>query len=117
MARLKTTNDVFNAIAEPKRRKLIELIAGREIAVGNLVDETRWPQPAVSKHLAVLREVGLVSERKEGRCRIYRIEPDKLRPIQEWIHQFEEYWGGTFDQLETYLDTVQRKGEADDDQS
>ncbi|MEO1659078.1 MAG: metalloregulator ArsR/SmtB family transcription factor [Pseudomonadota bacterium] len=109
MARLKTTNDVFNAIAEPKRRALIEIIAGREMAVGDLVEETKWPQPAVSKHLAVLREVGLVTERREGRCRIYTIQPDKLRPIHEWIHQFEKYWGGALEQLETYLDSIQDK--------
>ncbi|MEL7487714.1 MAG: metalloregulator ArsR/SmtB family transcription factor [Pseudomonadota bacterium] len=109
MARAKTTDDVFNAIAEPKRRLLIETLAGAEMTVGALADATDTPQPSVSKHLAVLREVGVVTERQEGRCRIYRIRPERLRPVQDWICQFERYWGGAMDQLEAYLETVQEK--------
>ena len=114
MARLKTTNDVFNAIAEPKRRELIEALAGHEMTVGELAKLTHWRQPSVSKHLAVLRQVGLVCERQEGRCRIYSIQPEALRPIHEWMYQFEKYWGGALDQLENYLENIQDKGDFSD---
>ena len=104
MARLKTTNDIFNAIAEPKRRALVEVLADGEKTVGELAAHTKWRQPSISKHLAVLREVGLVSERQEGRCRIYSVQPAALRPLHEWMHQFEQYWGGTLAQLDDYLE-------------
>ena len=111
MARTKTTYDTFNAIAEPKRRALIEQLAEEERTVGELVDLMQWNQPMVSKHLSVLKEVGLVKERKEGRCRIYQFNPAPLKPIHEWVHQFEKFWGGTLDQLEDYLNTIQTKGD------
>ena len=112
MARAKTTMDVFNAVAEPKRRALIETLADREMSVSEIVDATTWAQPSVSKHLAVLKQVGVVTERQEGRCRIYRIRPERLRPIHEWVCQFEKYWGGALDQLEHYLETIQKKDDA-----
>ena len=114
MARLKTTNDVFSAIGEPKRRAIIEKLVLEEMTVTQLVEATRWNQPMVSKHLGVLREVGLVRERRQGRCRIYCVQPEELRPIQEWIHQFEKYWGGALDQLDDYLQGIQTKGAEND---
>jgi len=107
MPRLKTTHDVFSAIGEPKRRILIEQLVLREMTVNELVDTVDWPQPTVSKHLGVLRKVNIVSERKEGRYRYYRVQPDELRPIQEWLHQFEKFWGGSMDQLDAYLNLIQ----------
>ena len=106
MARLKTTHDVFSAIGEPKRRILIEQLALNEMTVNELVNIVQWPQPVVSKHLSVLKQVRIVSERKRGRYRLYRIQPEEFRPIQEWMHQFEKYWGNTLDQLESYLTEV-----------
>lgn len=114
MSRVKTTHDVFSAIGEPKRRLLIEQLVLKEMTVNELVDVVDWPQPTVSKHLSVLRKVKIVSERKDGRFRYYRIEPDELRPIQEWLHQFEKYWGGAMDQLDDYLDRIQKKGAEDE---
>lgn len=110
MARTKTTHDVFSAIGEPKRRALVEQLVVKSMTVNELVEALQWPQPMVSKHLGVLKEVNIVSEKKEGRCRVYRIQPEELRPIQEWMHQFEKYWGNTLDQLDTYLTGIQMKG-------
>lgn len=111
MARVKTTYDVFSAIGEPKRREIIERLVVNEMTVNDLVRETQWPQPTVSKHLKVLKAINVVSETKQGRQRIYRVKAEELRPIQEWIHQFEKYWGGTMDQLDSYLKDIQTKGE------
>jgi len=108
MPRLKTTHDVFSAIGEPRRRILIEQLVLKEMTVNELVDIVDWPQPTVSKHLGVLKKVNIVAERKEGRFRYYRIQPDELRPIQEWLIQFEKYWGGTMDQLDSYLEKIQQ---------
>lgn len=110
MSRVKTTYDVFSAIGEPKRRVLIEKLALKEMTVNELAEAVQWPQPTVSKHLSVLKEVRIVSERKEGRYRFYSIQPEELRPIQEWMHQFEKYWGSTMDQLDVYLTRIQAKG-------
>ncbi len=107
MPRTKASYDVFSAIGEPKRRIIIEHLIQKEMTVNELVAELSWSQPAVSKHLAVLRQVDLVSERRAGRFRFYRIQPRELKPIQEWIHQFEKYWGGSLDQLDTYLQELQ----------
>ena len=114
MPRLKTTHDVFSAIGEPRRRILIEQLVLKEMTVNELVETVGWPQPTVSKHLAVLRKVNIVSECKEGRYRYYRVQPTELRPIQEWLHQFEKFWGGSMDQLDTYLNQIQ-KGRSDDE--
>lgn len=113
MSRLKTTHDVFSAIGEPKRRILIEQLVVREMTVNELVDAVEWSQPTVSKHLGVLRKVNVVAEREDGRFRYYRIQPEELRPIQEWLHQFEKYWGGTMDQLDVYLKQIQENGAVD----
>lgn len=110
MARTKTTHDVFSAIGEPKRRVIIEQLLLNEMSVNQLVETVKWPQPVVSKHLSVLKQVRIVSERKEGRYRLYRVQPEEFRPIQEWMHQFEKYWGHTLDQLDNYLTEIQVRG-------
>lgn len=115
MSRLKTTHDVFSAIGEPRRRLLIEQLVLKEMTVSELVEIVEWSQPTVSKHLSVLKKVNIVSERKEGRFRYYRIRPEELRPIQEWLHQFEKYWGGAMDQLDSYLHQIQKNGAVDED--
>ena len=93
MARAATTSDVFNAIAEPRRRQIIELLArGGEHGVGELAGELRIPQPAVSKHLRVLRQVRLVSVNRRGRRRVYRVNAQELKPVHDWVKNFERFW-------------------------
>jgi DNA-binding transcriptional ArsR family regulator len=93
MARAATTSDVFNAIAEPRRRQIIDLLAGGgERAVGDLVDAMRIHQPAVSKHLDVLRRVRIVSVSRRGRRRMYRLNPRELKPVHDWVKYFERFW-------------------------
>jgi DNA-binding transcriptional ArsR family regulator len=93
MARAATTSDVFNAIAEPRRREIIDLLAeAGALAVGALVDALRLPQPAVSKHLGVLREVGLVRVTKRGRQRVYELEATELKAVHDWTKMYERYW-------------------------
>jgi DNA-binding transcriptional ArsR family regulator len=100
MPRLATTADVFNAIAEPRRREIIDmLMGGREHAVGELVDRLRIPQPAVSKHLGVLRKVGVVSMSKQGQRRLYRLEAEKLKPVHDWVKTYERYWSQHLDRI------------------
>ncbi|NQZ29999.1 MAG: winged helix-turn-helix transcriptional regulator [Oceanospirillaceae bacterium] len=111
MSRIKTTHDVFSAIGEPKRRVLIEQLVLKEMTVNELAVAMQWPQPMVSKHLSVLKQVSIVSERKDGRYRYYSVQADQLRPIQEWMHQFEKYWGSSMDQLDSYLSQIQVKGD------
>ena len=110
MPRTASTYDTFTAIAEPKRRELIERLAGKEMSVSQVVDITEWNQPMVSKHLSVLREAGLVTERKYGRQRLYRVNANALKPIQIWVRQFEKHWNEQFDQLDNYLAGLQSKG-------
>lgn len=93
MARAATTADVFNAIAEPRRREVIAVLSdGREYAVNEVVVRLRMPQPAVSKHLGVLRKVGVVSMVKRGQHRMYRLNAAELKPIHDWVKTFERYW-------------------------
>src|SRR5688500_6141860 len=93
MARAATTSDVFNAIAEPRRREIVDLLAvGAERDVTELVLKLGLPQPAVSKHLGVLRKVGLVDVHKAGQRRLYRLNPQKLKPVHDWIQTFERFW-------------------------
>ena len=93
MPRAATTSDVFNAIAEPRRREIIGLLAGRgEQAVGDLAGALRLPQPAVSKHLRVLRRVQLVTASRRGRRRVYRLEPRELKTVFDWIKYYERFW-------------------------
>jgi len=109
MARTRTTFDPFNAIAEPKRRELIEALAGKELTVNEIVNVMGWKQPMVSKHLSVLRQVGIVTERKDGRYRAYRVNAVQLKPIQEWVIQFEQFWSNSLDNLGDYLNEIQSK--------
>lgn len=114
MARTRTTFDPFNAIAEPKRRALIEALIGEEQTVNQIVERMGWNQPMVSKHLSVLKQVGLVSEKKEGRYRVYKVNAARLKPIQEWVIQFERYWDTPLDHLDAYLNEIQSEGAKDE---
>lgn len=93
MARAATTSDAFNAIAEPRRRQILLFLAHEERQVGDIVDALGLDQPSVSKHLGVLREVGLVRVRRNGRHRLYRTNAEAIRPLHEWTKTFERYWG------------------------
>jgi DNA-binding transcriptional ArsR family regulator len=92
MPRAATTLDPFNAVAEPKRRQVLDMLAKGERPVNELVKSLGWPQPQVSKHLGVLRKVGLVTERREGRQRVYKLNGERLRPIHEWVKDYERFW-------------------------
>ncbi len=107
MPKTSNTHDTFTAIAEPKRRELIETLIGEELSVNQLVEVTNWTQPMVSKHLAVLKHASLVHERRQGRQRFYRVNAKQLKPIQIWVRQFEKYWNTQFDQLDEYLSELQ----------
>jgi DNA-binding transcriptional ArsR family regulator len=100
MARATTTSDVFNAIAEPRRREIIDLLVnGKEHAVGDLVLRLRMPQPAVSKHLGVLRKVGVVSVSKRGQLRMYRLNAKELKPVHDWVKTYEHFWTHQLDRI------------------
>jgi DNA-binding transcriptional ArsR family regulator len=90
--RAATTSDAFNAIAEPRRRDILEYLAARERPVGHIVAQLGLAQPSISKHLRVLREVGLVDVRRDGRNVLYRTNVDAIRPLHEWTGRFERYW-------------------------
>jgi len=109
MARTATTYDPFNAVAEPKRRQLLEAIGTRELPVNAIVELLGWPQPMVSKHLRVLKQVGLVSERRVGRQRMYSIDAERLKPIFDWVTPFERYWSESFDRLDDVLQVIHKK--------
>src|ERR1700674_291758 len=99
MARAATTSDVFNAIAEPQRRGILVLLRAGERPVTELAQELRMTQPGASKHLRVLREVGLVRDRKAGKQRLYSLDVRELRPVHEWTGGFERFWNESFDRL------------------
>jgi DNA-binding transcriptional ArsR family regulator len=109
MARTPTTHDPFNAVAEPKRRQVLELLGASELSVNEIVEKLGWTQPMVSKHLGVLKQVGLVSERRVGRQRMYRVNAERLKPIFDWVTPFERYWSETFDRLDEVLQDIQKK--------
>ena len=113
MARAATTADAFNAIAEPRRRQIVELLAGGERPVNDLVRGLGMAQPQVSKHLRVLREVGVVDVRDEGRQRLYRLNGPALKPIHDWVKPYEGLWSERFDQLDVVLEDLKRKEEGD----
>jgi DNA-binding transcriptional ArsR family regulator len=114
MPRRPTTHDPFNAIAEPRRRKLLEVLGEKELAVNQIVEQVGWSQPTVSKHLGVLKQVGLVKERREGRQRLYRVNAGRLKPIYDWVAPFQEYWSEKFDRLDEVLKGMQEKEKNDD---
>lgn len=109
MARIPTTHDPFNAVAEPKRRQLLELLGAQELSVSEIVKQLGWTQPMASKHLGVLKRVGLVQERREGRQRFYRLDVEKLKPIYAWVTPFERYWSESHDRLDDVLQDIQKK--------
>ena len=113
MARAATTSDAFNAVAEPRRRQILDLLVDGERSVGALVRDLGVAQPQVSKHLRVLREVGAVEARDEGRQRFYRLNGDALRPIHEWMEPYARAWSERFDQLDVVLEELKRKEEGD----
>lgn len=100
MPRAATTTDVFNAIAEPRRREIIAvLLDGKEHAVGEVISTLRLPQPAVSKHLRVLRRVGIVTVSKRGQLRMYRLNPKELKPVHDWVKTYERFWTHQIDKV------------------
>ena len=116
MARAATTTDAFNAVAEPRRREIVDLLAGRERAVGDLVNELGLAQPQVSKHLRVLREVGLVEARDQGRQRLYRLNGHALKPIHDWVKSYERLWSERYELLDDVLEDL-KKEQRDDNGS
>lgn len=109
MARAATTSDAFNAIAEPQRRRILSQLKGRERPVGELAVALRITQPRVSKHLRVLREVGLVRMREVGRERRYSLDARGLEPIHEWVGGFERFWNEAFSRLDAYVQELKRE--------
>lgn len=116
MARTPTTADAFNAVAEPQRRRIIDLLAGGERSVNDIAAALNMRQPQVSKHLHVLREVGLVRVRDEGRQRLYTLNSEALRPIYEWVSPYEQAWRESFERLDELLEEL-KSGTSGDDQS
>jgi DNA-binding transcriptional ArsR family regulator len=116
MARAATTADAFNAVAEPRRRQILDLLAGGERPVNDLVRLLGLAQPQVSKHLRVLREVGAVEVREDGRQRLYRLNGQALKPIHDWVKSYERTWSERFDQLDVVLDELkEEEGDGADD--
>jgi DNA-binding transcriptional ArsR family regulator len=117
MARAATTADAFNAVAEPRRRQILDVLAGGERPVNDLVDALALAQPQVSKHLRVLKEVGLVDVRGDGRQRFYRLNGRALKPIHDWVKEYERTWSERFDQLDAVLEELKREeaGDATDE--
>jgi len=111
VARSSTTSDVFNAIAEAHRRDILDTLMAGEKPVGAIVTDLSMSQPQVSKHLRVLTEVGLVSCRADGRRRLYRLEPARLRPMHDWLAKYEQAWNNRLDRVEDYLKELQQQGE------
>jgi DNA-binding transcriptional ArsR family regulator len=109
MARAATTTDAFNAVAEPRRRQILDLLADGERPVNDLVERLELGQPQVSKHLRVLREVGLVQVREDGRRRLYRLDGRALRPVHDWVKEFERTWNDRFELMDEVLDELQRE--------
>jgi DNA-binding transcriptional ArsR family regulator len=113
MARAPTTTDAFNAVAEPRRRQILDVLAGGERPVNDLVRLLGLAQPQVSKHLRVLRAVGAVEVRDEGRQRLYRLNGHALKPIHDWVSNHQRAWSERFDQLDVVLDDRKRDQEGD----
>jgi DNA-binding transcriptional ArsR family regulator len=113
MARAATTADAFNAVAEPRRRLILDVLAGGERPVNDLVRMLGLAQPQVSKHLRVLREVGAVDVREQGRQRLYRLNGHALKPIHDWVKDYERTWSERFDELDVVLDDLKRKEQGD----
>lgn len=126
MPRAATTSDAFNAVAEPRRREILNFLALQERPVGDIVDSLNLEQPSVSKHLRVLREVGLVNVRRDGRRMLYRTNAEAIRPLYEWTSTFERFWRHQLSRIkeraetQTHRDTESnhtRKGDKNDPDS
>jgi DNA-binding transcriptional ArsR family regulator len=115
MARAATTSDAFNAVAEPRRREILTLLVVRELPVGAIVAELRIDQPSVSKHLRVLRDVGLVHVRRNGRHKLYRTNPEEIRPLHEWTKTFERYWMHKLSRIKERAEKKDDKGKTGPD--
>jgi DNA-binding transcriptional ArsR family regulator len=113
MARAATTTDAFNAVAEPRRRQILDLLAAEERPVNDLVTLLGLAQPQVSRHLRVLREMGLVDVREDGRQRMYRLNGQSLKPIHEWVKKYEQSWTERFVALDEVLEDLKREEERD----
>jgi len=113
MARAATTTDAFNAVAEPRRRQILDVLAGGERSVNDLVRRLGLAQPLVSKHLRVLREVGAVDVRDQGRQRLYRLNGRALKPIHDWVKEYEQTWSDRFDLMDEVLEELKDKEEGD----
>jgi DNA-binding transcriptional ArsR family regulator len=109
MARAATTTDAFNAVAETKRRQILDALAGGERSVNDLVELLGLAQPQVSKHLRVLREVDLVEMREDGRQRLYRLNGRSLKPIHDWVKNYEQLWSERFDALDELLEELKQE--------
>jgi DNA-binding transcriptional ArsR family regulator len=116
VARAATTTDAFNAVAEPRRREILDLLAGGERPVNDLVELLGMAQPQVSKHLRVLREVGAVDVRDQGRQRLYRLNGRALKPIHDWVKGYERTWTERFEALDDVLENLKKEqGDVPDD--
>ncbi|HEX9796555.1 MAG TPA: metalloregulator ArsR/SmtB family transcription factor [Anaerolineales bacterium] len=115
MPRAATTTDAFNAVAEPRRREILDALAGGERPVNELVEQLDLSQPQVSKHLRVLREVGLVEVRPDGRQRYYRLNPRPLRPIHDWVKDYAQLWEDRFEAIDDLLEELKEKEPKDGD--
>jgi DNA-binding transcriptional ArsR family regulator len=113
VARAATTADAFNAVAEPRRREILDALAGGERPVNDLVEQLGLAQPQVSKHLRVLREVGAVQVRDHGRQRLYRLNGHALKPIHDWVKSYEQAWSERFDRLDDVLEDLKQKEQGD----
>ncbi len=109
MARAATTTDAFNAVAEPRRREILDLLVDGELSVNEIVERLGMSQPQVSKHLRVLREVGLADVREQGRQRVYRLNGQPLKSIHDWVTAYEEAWSDRFEALDAVLDELKGK--------
>ena len=114
VARAATTTDAFNAVAEPRRREILDALAGGERPVNDLVDLLGLAQPQVSKHLRVLRQVGAVEVRDKGRQRLYRLNGRALKPIHDWVSGYERLWSDRFDELDVVLEDLKAKEQGDE---
>ena len=115
MARAATTSDAFNAVAEPRRRQILDALKAGELPVNDLVAQLRLGQPQVSKHLRVLRDVGVVEVRSEGRQRLYRLNGEGLKPIHDWIKEYERTWSERFGELDGVLEELKANAQGDGD--
>ena len=113
MARAATTTDAYNAVAEPRRRQILDALTRGERPVNELVKALNLAQPQVSKHLKVLREVGLVDVRDDGRRRLYRLNGHPLKPIHDWVKSYERLWTERFDRLDVVLEELKGEEEGD----